>query len=67
MCSALQILIQSERPREHAAHGGLILTRLSLADAPLGVSQTKTTTGAGGMEAYGNRVRMAASRIGGWR
>jgi hypothetical protein len=57
--------IQSEHPREHAARGGLILTGFSLADAPLRVSQTKMTTG--GVEAGGNRVRTAASRIGGQR
>ena len=63
----LQIRIQLDHPREHAERGGLIfiLTGFSLADAPLRVSQTKMTTG--GVEAGGNRVRTAASRIGGWR
>ena len=61
----LQTRIQSEHPREHGTRGGLDLTGFSLADAPLGVSQTKMTTG--GVEAGGNRVRTAASRIGGRR
>ena len=63
----LQIRIQLDHPREHAERGGLIfiLTGFSLADAPLRVSQTKMTTG--GVEAGGNRVRTAASRIGGQR
>jgi hypothetical protein len=41
------------------------LTGFSLADAPLRMSQTKMTTG--GVEADGNRVRTASSRIGGRR
>jgi hypothetical protein len=57
--------IQSEHPHEHAACGRLILTGFNLADAPLPVSQTKMTTG--GVEAGGNRVWWAASRIGGRR
>ena len=61
----LQTRIQSEHPNKHAVRGGLILTGFSLADAPLHVSQTKMTTG--GVETGGNRVRMAASRIGGRR
>ena len=61
----LQTRIQSEHPHKHAARGHLILTGFSLADAPLRVSQTKMTTG--GVEAGGNRVRTAASRIGGQR
>ena len=61
----LQTRIQSERTRKHAARGGLILTGFSLTDAPLCMSQTKMTTG--DVEAGGNRVQKAASRIGGWR
>ena len=61
----LQTRIQSEHPHEHAARGSLILTGFRLADAPLRVSQTKMTTG--GVEAEGNRVRTAASRIRGRR
>ena len=61
----LQTRIQSEHPHKHAARGHLILTGFSLADAPLRTSQTKMTTG--GVEAGDNRVRTAASRIGGQR
>ena len=61
----LQTRILSEHPHEHAACGGVILTGFSLMDAPSRVSQTKMTTG--GVEAGGNRVRTAASRIGGRR
>ena len=61
----LQTRIQSEHPHEHAARGSLILTGFRPADAPLRVSQTKMTTG--GVEAEGNRVRTAASRIRGRR
>ena len=61
----LQTRILSEHPHEHAACGGVILTGFSLMDAPSRVSQTKMTTEGG--EAGGNRVRTAASRIGGRR